>query len=387
MSMHPIPIRVLQVVGDMRVGGGIQHILMNIYQNMDRSIIQYDFLVRRPKGTFDYEEEINKLGGTVYRLSSPKKHLVSYFISNYRFFKNHPEYTIIQNHICTSIAFFNVIPALLTGRRTIIMHSHNTDWDIKKQLKLFKPLIKLFHPLLRMIQNHLTDYFFSISKAAGVWSFGKKVVNSNKHYIIFNGQNLNQFSYNKKRRQDYRNKLHLNGQFVIGHIGRFAEQKNHQFLIHIFEQLVKIKPNAVLMLIGAGEEQVHIKQLVKDQNLSRNVLFLGIRKDIPSLLQVMDVFVMPSLYEGLGNAAIEAQASGLITIVSDVLPEEVKITNLLRPYPLQKSAKEWAIKIINSCQTYKRQQVSLPNSKYNVRSVATQLQHLYISMRVNNKKE
>jgi glycosyltransferase involved in cell wall biosynthesis len=195
---------------------------------------------------------------------------------------------------------------------------------------------------MRPLFNKILDFKIAPSELAARYTFGNKEFNKGKVQLLNNGIDLNVYKYNLDQRNIIRKQFCINDMFVIGHIGRFSRQKNHIFLIEIFREIVKKRNDAVLLLVGNGELEDSVRILIEQYNISSKVIFTGVRSDIPALLSAMDVFVFPSLYEGMPNTVIEAQSVGLPCVISDSITEEARITDLITYVSLKKNAAEWA---------------------------------------------
>ncbi|WP_391557573.1 glycosyltransferase family 1 protein [Robertmurraya sp.] len=330
------PIRILQVVTIMN-RGGLETMLMNYYRQIDRSKVQFDFMVhRKEKG--DYDDEIKSLGGRIYQMPAIKPgNYKRYFRLLDSFFLEHKEFRVVHSHINENSAFV-LRAANKANIPCRIAHSHlaGLPLDYKYPFRLYA----------RMFLNKNVSHYFACSEEAGEWLFGKEIQQSNQVKVFKNAINCNEFTYRDSVRIEVRKSLNLEGKKVIGHVGRFNPQKNHNFLVDIFHEVYKKDKDSVLLLIGHGDLIDEIKRKVEKLNLSNAVRFLGLRTDIAELMQAMDVFVFPSLYEGLGVVLIEAQASGLKCVTSTGTPTEADVTNSVDFLDLELPAKEWAEKIL-----------------------------------------
>lgn len=336
-------IRILHVIGSMGRGGS-ETMIMNLYRKINREKIQFDFMVHTEK-KFDYDDEIQALGGKIYRV--PKfngRNFSEYKKSWESFFNKHREHKIVHGHIGSSAAIYLKI-AKKHGRFAIA-HSHNTR-DNSKSVRSYLWRVYSFPT------RYVADYFFACSKQAGIDRYGKKAIGNN-FTVLNNAIDSALYRYSPDVRRSKRIELNIENSFVIGHVGRFEYQKNHEFLVDAFYEIHKRKDNAVLMLIGDGTLKPDITRQVSELGISDSVLFLGVRDDVPDLMQAMDVFVFPSRYEGLGIVAIEAQAAGLHTVCSDVLPAEAAVTKLLEPCSLEKGSNFWAKTILKYSSGYDR---------------------------------
>ncbi len=328
-------IKVLNVVGTI-TKGGTEKVIENIYGNIDSTKIT---------AYIAYHEYGNGYKGDECLIGFEKYKVPPYYMLNaisYRnwwkdFLKKH-HFDIIHVHYLDS-AFLYLDLFQKDGAKTIL-HSHNTRRN--------PPTIGFYISIFNSFwARSKTDYAFACSKQAAVDFLGKKLANSSKTYIIKNGCNLSRFNYTPATREHKRKELNIANKLVLGNIGRFSYQKNHDFLIKVFYELHKKVPASTLLLIGDGEGQQDIKKLVCQLNLNSSVLFLGIRDDIPDLLNAMDIFVFPSHYEGLGIVLIEAQATGLKIFASDTIQSEADMgMGLLQKLSLQKKPRQWADKII-----------------------------------------
>lgn len=331
------PIRILQVVTVMN-RGGLETMLMNYYRTMDRDEIQFDFMVHRQERGH-YDDEIEELGGRIFRMPSirPGNYRL-YFKKLDFFFEEYKEYRIVHSHINENSSF--VLRAAKKANVPIrIAHSHLSDLQIDYKLP--------FRLYARAFLSSSTNQFFACSKRAGKWLFGNNL-SENEIIVLNNAVNVKEFLFNPQIRKDLREQLDVDDNLVIGHVGRFNKQKNHEFVIDIFKKLHDTHPNAILLLIGDGHLKEQIIEKVHKLGLSANVKFLGVREDISQLMQVMDLFLFPSLFEGLPVVLIEAQAAGLNCLVSDSITREVEVTDRIQFVSLNKPAESWAEKILSA---------------------------------------
>lgn len=327
-------LKVLHVVTHMN-RGGLETMIMNYYRKIDKTRIQFDFLVHREyRG--DYDDEIEFLGGTIYRLSRLNPFSRVYRKELADFFDKHSEYQIVHVHQdCLSSIILK--EANKHGVPVRVAHSHSSNQD-----KNLKYLIKLFYRLF--IPKYATN-LLACGYEAGNWMF-----RGANFQVLNNAIDAQTYSFCLEKREKIRKEFGIEkNSMVIGHVGRFSPVKNHDYLIDVFNMICK-KKDAILLLVGDGELRSQMEQKVKQLNLKNRVIFTGIRSDVTDLLQAMDVFVFPSYYEGLPVTLIEAQASGLPCIISDKIPEECKITNLIKQISLDESVDIWADEIINAVQ-------------------------------------
>lgn len=327
--------RILNVLGGLNRGGA-ETLVMNIYREIDKEKFRFDFVVHTTE-VGEYEQEILETGGKIYRM--PKYTVVNHFKYKQewkRFFKEHTEYKIVHAHMRSTASIFLKI-AKKFGIKTI-SHSHSTSSG-----NGIKAIIK---NILQYNIRFVADFFMGCSKQANIWLFGKKIANSNKCIVLGNSIDVDNYKFEVDTRDAVRNELKIPKKTVVmGHVGRFVEVKNHKFLIEIFEQFTKINSNSKLLLIGKGELQDEIKRLVIEKKIEDKVIFLGTRSDVNRILQGMDIFVMPSFYEGLPVTLIEAQATSLPCLVSDIITDEVDVTKLIYRMSLKSTANKWAERI------------------------------------------
>ena len=332
----PEPVRVLHVFGRLDRGGA-ESMVMNIYRRVDRGAFQFDFVVCTPdRGAF--EDEIESLGGRVYRVPRLGPGSFFRFIRAWHaLFREHPEYEIVHGHLRSSASVYLGI-ARRHGRVTVI-HSHSTSSG-----EGFPALVK---DLLQLPLRHTADYLVACSNEAGLWLYGKKAVKKSNYFVLKNAVDAKTFRFDEQKRRAARGALGLDGRLVVGHIGSFIPVKNHAFLIDIFSEVCRKDDGAVLLLVGSGELVEETERAARAPGLTGRVVFAGVRDDIPDLLCAMDVFVLPSKWEGLPLTAVEAQAAGLPCILSDVVTRETAISPLVSFLPLRDGAEAWADEILS----------------------------------------
>lgn len=363
-------VRVLQVIGSLN-NGGSQAMIMNIYRNIDRSKLQFDFIIDRADELF-FADEIIELGGKIYTMPTfSLKNSFEFIKAWHTFFKEHPEYKIIHGHVRSTASIYLKI-ANRYGLVTIA-HSHNTSSG--------KGITSILKNILQYPIRYTADDLFACSRFAGEWLYGKNVVRNENFFVIKNAIETDKFVHNLQVRNNKRKDMGLEGKFIIGHIGRFHEQKNHTFIIDIFKEIYKINGDSVLMLVGDGKLRQLIEEKANKMGLKDSVIFMGVRSDIPELLQVMDVFLFPSLFEGLPVTVIEAQAAGLKCFLSDTITKEVVITDLITSIGLDKSATYWANLIVGFIDGYSRKNMysEILKNEYDIKENAQRLQCFYIS--------
>lgn len=373
MDSHE-PIRVLHVVGRMD-RGGIETMIMNLYRNIDRDKVQFDFLAHYGREAV-YNEEIRSLGGVIYEMPALKDEshvyywrFFSYVMALHNFFKNH-HYKIIHGHMTNTASIYLPI-AKKYGVTTRIAHSHNTHGKSGMQGKITDFLQK---PIYR----YATDWF-ACSKKAAYWFYPKEAVEAGKVTVVPNAVDAERFRFKPEVRHRMRKELGVENSLVIGCVARFRPEKNHVFLLSVLKCLLRKRPDALLMFAGEGPCEEEVKQKAEELGIRDKVVFLGMRTDIPDVLQAMDVFALASLWEGLPVTGIEAQASGLYCVVSEGVTEEMDALEMVDFVSLDAPVEEWADRLIEAA-SYKREDTyeKMKSSGYDIHTTAPWLENFYL---------
>lgn len=368
-------IKILHVIGK-RPKGGVGTFLINMHSNIDRSKIQFDYLINAPTPDGIFDIKVKALGGKVFVLPELRyKNIFKYLKELVHFFRENHDYKIIHVH-SVNIAVFNFIIAKKYGIMYRIAHSHS----VKYSDKVINSIRNFF---LQLPVKRLANSYFACSIEAGVFLFGRKNVEENKVFIAKNAIEPMKFRYDNSIRERVRKKMLIDGKMVIGHVGAFLPVKNHSYLIDIFKEVYKKNNQAILILVGYGELEEEIKNKVNKLNLDKAVMFMGFRDDVYELMQVFDVFILPSLFEGLPLVGIEAQAAGLPCIFSETITQEVKITDLVVFKSIKAPPQEWADQIFE-CETHVQRSDTLSciiEGGFEVRSVAEKLQRIYLDLK------
>ena len=337
------PIRVAQVIGK-AVISGVDSVVMNYYRHIDRSRVQFDFFMDGYNKTL-IDEEILDLGGRIIKLE-PYENSMRTNMKQCRAAFAEGQYTIVHSHLNT-LSCFPLYAAFRAKVPIRIAHSHSTtsrgEWKRNLMKQALRPFSKTF-----------ATHYAACADYTARWLFGSRTVQDGKVYLIQNAIDTGRFSPNEAARQRIRKEFHLENRFIIGHIGRFAFQKNHELLIRVFAEVYRQNQNAALILIGTGELEADIRTLVKELRIEHAVFFTGIRRDIPDFLNAFDVFFLPSRYEGLPVVGIEAQAVGLPCLMSDAVTKDTAITPLVEFFPLHADIEAWAQKLLSYEHTQKR---------------------------------
>lgn len=362
------PVRVLNLFTIMDRGGA-ETMVMNYYRHIDRTKVQFDFLVhRQQRGAYD--DEIEALGGRIYRMCPVYPQNFARYKRDLRgFFQAHSEYKIIHSHM-SELGYFAFREAERQGVPVRICHAHNAPHGFDAKMFIRTYFKKRMMPYL----THL----FMCGEESGKWLYGEK--NKSRFIMLNNAIDAAVYSFDASKREEMRRQLGLTGELVIGHVGRFNPQKNHPFLLDIFAALLKKEPNAVLLLVGGGADMPKIQAKAQELGIAERVRFLGVRSDVADLMQAMDVFVFPSLYEGLPVTMVEAQASGLPCIISDKVPPECILTDgLVNIMPLSANPETWAEKILSMRavpRTDRREEIAAHG--FDISTEAVKLQEFYI---------
>lgn len=370
------PIRVAQIMGKMN-GGGVEAAVMNYYRNIDRSAIQFDFLIDSDSMHIP-REEIEDLGGRVY-LVPPYKHLHAYLTSVEQILRG-GSYAIVHSHINS----LSVLPLWAARRADVpvrIAHSHSTAGKGEFGKNVLKHFLKVF-------SNLYPTHRMACSKHAGEWLFGHDA----DFEILYNAIDGSSFMFNQQKRADIRNELEIaDSTYVIGHVGRLCTQKNQSFLIDLFASFRKKYPDSKLILIGDGHDRKELEKKIDADMLDQEVLFLGYVDGTASFYSAFDVFVLPSLYEGLGMAGIEAQFSGLPCLFSDAVPVEAELSNNCVYLPIDDGTDSWVdqLSLLKSdmseaaLEKLRKDLIEINNDllkKYDIRFAAKRLEELYLRM-------
>lgn len=360
-------VRVLQIIG-LACGGGVESVILNYYRNIDKDKVQFDFVVHKhPLKSFVDEAEI--YGGRIYEVTAYTKNIFTFTYEIYKIIKN-GHYDIVHSNM-NSLSVFPLFAAWLAGARVRILHNHTTDTKAEG----FRTVIKrTLRPFAKMFANQ----YWACSKLAAEWMYGKKAVDSGKVTIINNAIDLKKFAFSQEKRDALRNELGLKGKFVVGHVGRFEKAKNHEFVIDVFTEIVKQEEKACLLLIGDGSLMKSIRKKVSELHLENKVLFLGVRNDVADLYNVMDVFLFPSLYEGFGMVAVEAQVNGLPLLCSDQVTKEIVISRSVKMLSLRFEAPLWACEALSAKrECFNEFENWIHNSSFDICIESTNLQNKY----------
>lgn len=367
------PIHVLHVLGGVGLGGAESRI-MDLYRQMDREEIQFDFLVhasaaRKPEF---YDEEIQNLGGHIYVL--PKFRVYNYFAYKKAvraFFAAHREFRVVQGHMTSTAGIYLPI-AKKAGVPVVAAHARNAG--------VVKGLKGLATRFFRRGLAKKADHCFACSALAGQDVFGEAAMKAGQVKVIYNAIDVGRFTYNEKVRRQVRAQLGIDTELVLGHVGRFQYQKNHPYLLEVFAAVCKKQPDARLLLLGEGEDRPAMEEKCRRLGIADKVQFLGNRKDAERFYQAMDLFLLPSFFEGLPGVLVEAQAAGLHCFVSDTVTREAKATDLVTYLSIGEPPVRWAEEILKQADYTRRDTAQeLRRAGFDVRAQAQGYRQFYLT--------
>lgn len=310
--------------------GGAETFLMKVYRRIDRSKYQMDFCVTVPDNY--YAEEIESLGGKIFLVPPKSRNPIANFNEIRKIVKENGYDCAVR--VCeNSLAVLDLLAAKAGGAGRLVMRSSNANSA--------GTVVRILHRLFSFLPKWVPDVKLAPSTMAAEYTFGKGSVARGEAVLLKNGLDVSYFRFDAQIRRNKRAELEVEDRLVVGHVGRFSDQKNHSFLMDVFYEIYQQRSDAVLLLAGKGENQEMIRRKAEELGISDAVHFLGVRSDVNHLLMAMDVFVFPSLYEGMPNTVIEAQATGLPCVIADTITPEADITGLVRYLPLE-SPETWA---------------------------------------------
>lgn len=353
---------------------GITSLIFNICEFIDRSKINFDYLAFAEGEKFAYEK-IACYGGrpvivNVEDIQNPFVRSIKKYYGVFCAVRKYG-YQIIHVNASTPYDVLIGLAAKAGGAKRVIFHSHNSCGDKRFRRDILIPFCRLLIPFV------VTDYI-ACSELAAKYMFPAGIYRSKAYRILHNGINVEEYVFDQAQREKIRNILGTKDAVVFGNIGRFHPQKNHEFLIEIFSEILKLKSNAMLLLIGDGELKDTIKRKAQTLSIDERIIFYGTTTEIPQMLWGMDVYLMPSLYEGLPVTGIEAQAAGLPLLVSDTVSKELRLTECVEFLSLKCSARKWAERAVSLSQKQRADHINEIRQKgYDIRSIAEQLEEIY----------
>lgn len=370
-------IKILQYhIGNIK--GGVENYVRQNYRFIDKNSFQFDFLTYDDK-KLDFEDEFKNLGARFYRIPN-KLNYIGYILF-FRKIRKESGAEILHLNL-SWCSFYILLAAKFSGFKRIVLHSHSSS--IERDNKKLRKRKTITHNIFKQFLPYIATDFLACSELAAKWMFPKSILKNKRYKIAKNAIDLDKFVYNQTVRNQKRYELKIDDEcFMVGHIGRFCYPKNHEFLIKIFNEIVKENPNSKLLLIGGYTEKDRyifekMQNLVKNLNLENKVIFLGTRDDISELLQIMDCFVLPSLFEGLPITAIEAQTSGLPSFFADTITTEIGISNLANFISSNETPKFWAEEILKCINQKRFSPVEeIRNAGYDIKEEVKNMEKFY----------
>lgn len=366
MGKFDPPLNVLYVNGGIMDMGGISSYMMNYYRHINKNKIHIDFVVHgNEQGIFD--EEIKDSGSFIYNVPVKSKDYLGNINALKKIF-NTKKYPIVHSHL--DAGSYHVLKvAKSCGIPVRIAHSHNTDFLATNSIK------QIINRYYRAQLKNVANYTMACSDMAGKWLFGE----NSTYQVIKNAIDIRKFVYSEKSRFQIRRKLNIDeDKIVIGHVGRFDKQKNHMFLLKLFAKLVRYKTDFCLVLIGDGNLRSLIENEIEKLHISDYVYLIGYTREIEKYYSAFDLFVMPSLFEGLGIAAIEAQTNGLPCILADTLPAEAVVSSVAVRIPLQEQI--WLQTILKTQKVRQNNISSIIQAGYDIETEAQYLEDIYFNL-------
>lgn len=353
-------VRILQIIGSLEIGGA-QTFLVNLYRNIDRTKIQFDFAIYDEPSKNSFYKEVIELGGRIFVLP-PKSKGISYNFRAIQKIVRNNNYRMVWRYTDNGYGAIDLLAARLAGSKETVLNSRSSYAEGTPQL--------IMHYMLRPFLPLFVTKNYACGIQAGKWMFGRR-----SFEVINNGIEVEKFQHNGENRNQYRQKFGLQNKIVIGHVGRFHPVKNHKLIIEIYEKFREKVSNSALVLVGTGEQLPQIQELVEEKGLEKEILFLGSRDDVPEMLQMMDVFIMPSLFEGFPRAFLEAQAAGLPCVVSSAISKEVDVTANVSFVDLDAPVEVWVDKIVEKCGSKTEDNIELlREAGYDIKDVAKKVE-------------
>ena len=364
------PIRVLQIIGIV-AGGGVEAVIMNYYEHIDRTKVQFDFIVHNDN-KIDITQKVEAMGGKVYKVTPYYKNPIAFMHGIYKVIRDH-HYRIVHSNMNT-LSAFPLFAAWVAGAPVRILHNHSTSSPGETKRNIMKFMLR---PFARLFANH----YLACSRLAGEWMYGRKMMDSGKVTIVNNAIDLKKYAFNPQKRKILRKELGLADEFVIGHVGRFMFQKNHEFLIDVFAEAYKKNLHMALLLVGDGPLRPAMEEKVRKLGLTGHVKFLGLRNNVQDFYHVMDLFILPSHYEGLPVVGVEAQANGLLCLFSTKVTKETRLTHSAQFLDLEAGASMWAEGIISlKCERNKKAGDELRQAGFEINKETEKLVKFYIEL-------
>lgn len=357
--------------------GGIESFLSNVLQRFDLEKFQVDIVTSCLRQSV-FTKSLEKRGVRFFELSRNQKNL----IQNHKLFSDllkRENYTVVHLNIFHGLSLYYAQLAKQAGIPVRIAHSHNTA--LRKSA--MRPLKLLIHKIAKELYTNAATDLWACSRSAAEFLFSKRALETNSFHFIPNGIEIERFRFDPTARKNIRKELGLENKFVIGNVGRLCHQKNQSFLLYIFAQVHRQRKESYLLLVGEGEDKSQLEEQADRLGIADKVLFYGVTDHVEQLMWVMDVFAFPSRFEGLGIAAIEAQAAGLPVIASEFVPCEAHVTSQFQMIPLDVGPVQWAKRLLQLSPAWMDRTEAaalVRNAGFDVADVATQIENCYVRL-------
>jgi len=352
------------IIGMYNQLGGIENFIYNFFKHINKEQFSFSFISMY--NHIAYEEEIKILGGKIYYISNVKKNPFKCYLEIKKIIKKE-KYDVVHINMLSAANIIPLKAAKKAKAKYIIAHSHNNNIPNSK-------IKRFLHNINKNKIINYADKLLACSNEAGKWMYGNE-----KFEVINNAIEVNRFKYDSKVANKLKESLNISKKTVYGHVGRFVEQKNHTFLIDVFDFIHKKNPNTMLLLIGNGELKDFIKEKIKSKNIQDSVIIIDENKEVNKYYSVMDYFIFPSIFEGLGIVAIEAQASGIHCFASNNIPKDINIDNSVTFIDINKGAKYFSDQILKYSSKESRENLheKVLNSKFNIDKEIIKLENIY----------
>lgn len=360
-------LRIAQVLHHMNLGG-IEAVVINYYRAIDKTQVQFDFFVEAGS-VVPFRDELENSGANVIELPTLRNPIA--YIYALRKVLWDEKYAAVHAHMNT-LSVFSLFAAWLARVPVRICHNHTTAHAIEGKRTRIKYLLRPFAPLF-------ATHLFACSQAAGEWMYGKRAYERGHVYVLKNAIDLDQYRFDAQKRATLREELGVGDGVVVGHVGRFCQQKNHEFLLEIFEKIVARMPDAMLMLVGTGDTLPAMQGKARALGIADNIRFMGEQMNMSAIYSAMDVFVLPSYYEGLPVVGIEAQTASLPCIFSGDISSEINLTSNAHSLPLG-DATRWANEVLALCKQPRSEDIApLVTAGYSIRQEVSRLLDFYLT--------
>ena len=366
--------------------GGISTLVLSIQDRLMDEGIRFDYLVFRDIYETYVDDRIEEQGGRKLlaeseNVSNPFLRGVVKFYRTYRVMKEAGS-PVFHIHASTPYDVVSGVAAKMAGVKVVIVHSHNSRPDDRKLRNMIGPFCKALMPLI-------ADVYLACSEEAAGFLFPAAISKNGKYRIVKNGIDLSRYSYRPALREEFRERFSCGDRLILGNIGRLHPQKNHRFLLEIMREVLKTRPDALLYLIGVGELEEELIRYAEDLDIRDSVVFYGASDEIPGMLHMMDLFVMPSLYEGLPLTGVEAQAAGLPCFFSDTITRELELTENACYLPLRETPAFWADQILSRDLSRQRRNYDreIRTQGFDIGTTARKLKRLYLAAAQRGREE